>query len=84
MGFIRADSFGPLNRGGLLDAYRKQIRHAIKHGIPPAAVLFMWLDEPGVTRDDLIDALKEETGEKPRPAPDTRLRPGAVQRSPFT
>jgi hypothetical protein len=65
-----------------LEAFRKQVRGFIDAGDNPGIVLFAWLDaEPGLGRDDLIDAFKEETGEKPRPSP--RPRPGAVQESPF-
>lgn len=55
---------------GLLGAFRKQVRAAIRNEVDPGVVLLMWAAEPGITT------------EKPRKAPPPR--PGSVQQSPFT
>lgn len=65
----------------VLEAFRKQVRSLIADGCDPGIALIVWDGQPGISRDDPIDALKEETGEKPRPAP--KPRPGAAQESPF-
>jgi hypothetical protein len=46
----------------LLEAFRKQLRTAIRSGNPGAFLgLWMaWKDQGGVDRDDLIDAMKAE------------------------
>ncbi len=65
---------------GLLDAYRQQVRVAISRGTDPHVVLLMWNGQAGVSRDDLIDILKEEAGER---TPWVKPAPGGVQPSPF-
>jgi hypothetical protein len=65
----------------LLDAFRKQVRGLKASGtMPPEALLLIWAGEPGVSRDDLIDILKEEESGRVLPK---GPQPGEVQRSPF-
>jgi hypothetical protein len=45
---------------GLLGAFRKQVRTMIAAGREPEMLLLIWDGEPGTTRDELIDILKEE------------------------
>jgi hypothetical protein len=42
----------------LLGAYRKQLRVAVDAGHDPGLVFMGWLQQPGISRDDLIDELK--------------------------
>ena len=78
MPFIRSSSDDAPDP--VLEAFRKQVRTLIAGGHDPGIALIVWDGQPGISRDDLIDALKEETGEKPRPAP--KPMPGAVQALP--
>jgi hypothetical protein len=66
---------------GPLDAFRKQVRAAIRRDVDPGLVLLMWAAEPGISSGDLMDAYLEETGGKAAQA--AAARPGSVQRSPF-
>jgi len=83
MGFVRHD--WPSSDPVLLAAFRKQVQGFIRAGDDPWPWLLAWDSEPGVTRDDLFDVIKEELGIIPpaseRPEPP---RPGSVQPSPFT
>ena len=45
---------------GSLEAFRKQVRTMIAAGRAPEMLLLLWDGDAGVTRDDLIDILKEE------------------------
>jgi hypothetical protein len=81
MGAVRQDR--PSGDEQALDAFRKQVRYAVEHGREADEVMWLWLMSGDVERDALIDAFKEETGEKPRPAPPELPGPGSVQPSPF-
>lgn len=46
-----------------LEAYRKQLRQIIRNGGDPELAMLAWQWQNGVSRDELIDVYKEETGE---------------------
>lgn len=69
---------GPDSDTSLIDAFRRQVQAAVIKGTDPWPLLLLWDGQAGVTRDELIDLLKQETGETAEEA-----LPGAVQRSPF-
>jgi len=79
---IRLDDSG---EPALLGAFRKQVRGVARDHGPEQAwvVLLAWEGQQGVSRDDLIDIVKEELGLIPASSENVRPRPGSVQQSPF-
>ena len=50
----------------MITCYRNQLKHVISKGVDPGLVFVAWaMSHEDITRDDLIDIYKEETGEPP-------------------